>query len=472
MAERQQVFRWVRDLLAAGLVALTVTTLTVSVIQDVDTISGANEGGSGECTVDLCASEADQVILNADSVALCTEGGEDPAKLYCSDVEACVVEGEQRLCAEQSRIYLGAADDGADIDIAADADITATAGNNLHVSAIDITMTPSSAFAVTAIDEVAIQSSGGGYIGTTTDGVQLVAAGNGDDITLSTLAGGDDIALSSGDALTLSAPSGRVDIDADAASGAVEITAAGNVFRLDATGIAGDVNGVGDDIIFTATDLVTLATDTGGQVQTVPGGVNIIAASVGDGVAIEAADAVTIDAGSILATIESGGTAYRIAGQQVAVFPYFTPSGTSYELAWQWSMPANTLATVGAGYELTGWFQVSQNTNEKLIKITAASPTCNCDSPTLHQIMTCTSASCAAGQFTARLMAVTGAQQRANHVQVCQVASATTQTIVGDIEAATTGGLTPANAYQFCLCVQGTTTGSDIGLISGDLRWL
>lgn len=461
MAERQQVFRWVRDLLAAGLVALTVTTLTVSAIQDVDTIAGANDGGSGDCQLDMCSTTPDKIDLSVNEAIFC--GSEGGSAIECDGVEACLSHDGQRVCAEQNKVSIEAGNDGATLEISADSGISVTTGNNLHVIASDINMTPSSAFAVTAIDEVAIQSSGGGYIGTTTDGVQLVAGNAGDDITLSTLAGGDDIALSSGDDLTLAA---------DPTSGAVELTASGNLFRLDATGIAGDVNGVGDDIIFTATDLVTLATDTGGQVQTVTGGVNIIAASVGDGVAIEAADAVTIDAGSILATIESGGTAYRIAGQQVAVFPNFTPSGTSYELAWQWSMPANTLATVGRGYELTGWFQVTQNTNEKRIKITAASPTCDCASPTIHQIMTCTSASCAAGQFTARLMAVTAAQQRANHVQVCQVASATSQTIVGDIEAATTGGLTPANAYQFCLCVQGTTAGSDITVTSGDLRWL
>lgn len=323
MAERQQVFRWVRDLLAAGLVALTVTTLTVSVIQDVDTISGANEGGSGECSIDLCASEADQVILNADSVALCTEGGEDPAKLYCSDVEACVVEGEQRLCAEQSRINLSAADDGADIDISADADITATAGNRLHVSAIDITMQPSSAFAVTAIDEVAIQSSGGGYIGTTTEGVQLVAGNAGDDITLSTLAGGDDIVLSSGDDLTLAA---------DPTSGAFEATAGGASLLLNAAGV--------------------VLADGGG------------------------ADTLTLNSGALQSTIVAGGLAYPLRGQVLSrTTSSFTPATTSAEVATTFTVPGGVLSS-GTAIAIDVWGTAPGNVNNKTWQVRAHQTTC------------------------------------------------------------------------------------------------
>lgn len=319
MAERQQVFRWVRDLLAAGLVALTVTTLTVTTIQDVDTISGQNTGGSGDCEIDMCAAAADTVTILGDTLNLsCGAQG-----LSCDASDTCLNFAGQSVCADGSGISAASNDDNAQITLEAVGSLTATGGNDVTITATngsDVTITASgdaeiwgetSATIGLAVGGTAVLDPAAGCINFA--GQSVCTRASLLDLTAATV--GADIVLSAAD---------DIDIDADAANGHVELTG---------------------------------------------GGASLLLNNAGAVLATAGADTLTLNTGGLQATIEQGGLAYRMPGQVLAWVSNVALSGTSEEVVASFTIPAGALTTNGQGVLIEADWTVVPNANTKQARV-------------------------------------------------------------------------------------------------------
>ncbi len=339
--DRQQILRVVSGLLASGVVATIVaTTIVATTSITAPVVNGQNTGGTGTCGTDYCAAAADELLVQAPAkvTSEVPTGGKLEATTTAATVTAASA-GDDVTVSAADDVFLVSGDIMSIESTAGGLDLQCQT-NSTYTCDGAITLTGGLASSIVAIDANGVDiSQGDGHLVVDTGAVSILANGAGDDVSIQ---GNDVVTMSSG--------------------------AMGNYFQADNGGAYINTAAAGDDITITTLDQFSAATSTGGQLQTVTGGVNILAVSTGDQIVIQTGTTggINLDSGDITRTLVTGGASSRLPTMTRALTAAFTPGSTAEVAADTYSIAASQWTTTGETLEVIAWGTTSGNTNAKI----------------------------------------------------------------------------------------------------------
>lgn len=432
MAERQIVFRWIRQNLGAILSGLTLATLSVTaLVADELTV---NEVLAGDASLGISGTEVAISATDGGSFTLDSTGAtaqcssEETLSLACGDIAADVAGAFTLEMGVPGHLSTLTCNNGGCAFVSAQTDTTygVTVGTGSDVSSLEVVDTGITAGATGAASNVYLSWSDAllssvfrldkdpdltstGSILVTGDYVTLSTAGGAGDVNLQsdndiaiqggglvalsgpsmslTTSAGGDIALTSGDDLNVVVPAGGV-LNMDFGN---PLTTGVNVYAgQDVFSVYADNEGSGDDVILKADDSLELTSDyairlnqndSGGMISLYQSnsavlldsnGVTIETYTAGNDITVTARDALALKNGAGGPTTTIGaynGTLYRLAPVMDFDYPNAAPGTTGETVMASQLIPASTMTATGRGVGFEAWGTASANTNAKIVRI-------------------------------------------------------------------------------------------------------